>query len=595
METIFDFIKKQETEYDSPKGIELVEGWNWSMKNHLRQSFLYLNSQFVEDNESHDLRPFKNIVLPILNIQYRTEGFDVKDIELYVDNPDEYFKSLLIKKYHDKWALENQIDTFIDEMTESYCTYGGTLVRKTNSVKPEVIDLRSLAFCNQNDILSYPFGILHELSFSQLRKEAKARGWGKEEEGADIEIEELIKKVKKEGKSQIKIYEVHGSMPIEWLENKEIVEESEMDENQIQVVAFYKKEDGQKQGVCLFKKRMPELPFKLIKRDDIKNRALGRGGVEELFDPQIWTNWSEAQLADMRDSASKTVLYSDDPTLKSRNNLDNFQNNEIISLGQGRSIGQVDTYPRKIDVFNDAIDRYWQHAQLLGSAAEALLGEEPSAGTPFKLYEAQQIENKSLHKYRQGKLATFMDEIYRDWILPKLAEDISKEQNFLQELSADEMQIVVDRILVKKSNEFKKRIILGMQDIDQDIVNLYQEQLKQQTAKMGIKQFFKILKDEMKNITLSVYTNIAGKQKNLALMTDKIVNVIRQFIATPQIRQDPEMIKLLNTILESSGLSPITFSASLPALQPQGAGGATTPLKDLSKQGLKEQTNQNKL
>ena len=143
MENIFDFITKEKAKYEKP--VELVDGWYWGMKEHLKRSFLYLNSQFSDNNDDRRNRPFKNIVLPILNIQIRTEGFDVKDIELYVNNPDEYFKSLLIKKYHEKWALENEIDTFIDEMVESYCTYGGALVRKTKQAKPEVIDLRSLS------------------------------------------------------------------------------------------------------------------------------------------------------------------------------------------------------------------------------------------------------------------------------------------------------------------------------------------------------------------------------------------------------------------------------------------------------------------
>ena len=214
METIFDFIETQETEYSQP--VELTEGWDWNMKEHLKRSYLYLNSQFSEDNDNRYNKPFRNIVLPILNIQFRTEGFDVKDIDLYVDNKDEYFKSLLIKKYHEKWALENEIDTFIDEVVESYCTYGGALVRKTNKSKPEVIDLNSLAYANQHDILNNPFAIKHKMSFSQLRKEAKARGWGGE--GSDIDIESLIALVKKEDKSTVEIYECHGSMPVEWLE-----------------------------------------------------------------------------------------------------------------------------------------------------------------------------------------------------------------------------------------------------------------------------------------------------------------------------------------------------------------------------------------
>ncbi len=63
-------------------------------------------------------------------------------------------------------------------------------------------------------------------------------------------------------------------------------------------------------------------------------------------------------------------------------------------------------------------------------------------------------------------------------------------------------------------------------------------------------------------------TNIAGSQKNLALLTDKMVNVVRQYLASPQIRQDPEMAKLLNIILESSGLSPIMFGPAPMAQQP---------------------------
>lgn len=578
--TIFDYIAEEEAGYAKP--VELVDGYNWSMKDHLRLSFLYQNSQFSEKNDNRTLRPFKNIVLPILNISFRTEGFDVKDIELYVDNPDEYFKSLLIKKYHQKWALENSIDTFIDEMVESYVTYGGALVRKTNQAKPEVIDLISLAFCNQHDLLNYPFAIKHQMSFAELRREGKKRGWGGG--GADIDIETLIQLVKKDDKDTVDIYEVHGTMPVEWLNDTEIIGESEEDVNQIQIVSFYKKENNEKQGVCLFKKKMPELPFKFLKRDDIKNRALGRGGVEELFEDQQWTNQNEIWITEMLDSASKTLHWTDDASFKSRNNIKNAVNGEVFTLNEGKKIQQVDTYPRNLQVFNDSVERFWQHAQTMGSAPEALMGDEPNSGTPFKLYEAQQIEGKSMHKYRQGKLAVFMDEIYRDWILPHLAREIVKEQTFMQELSADEMQMVVDKVMTQKANDFKKRMILGLQDIDEQMVEMYKQEVQQDIVKKGNKRFFKILKDEMRDISISVMTNIAGKQKNLALLTDKLVNVLRQYIATPQIRQDPEMTKLLNTILESSGLSPIMFGpapmAAQAMAQPQQAS-STQPLKDM--------------
>jgi|TARA_Y100000034_G_scaffold87266_1_gene104640 hypothetical protein len=583
-QTIFDFIKSEEVNYEEQ--VELSDGWSWNMKEHLNRSFAYLNSQFAEDNGNRWLRPFKNIVLPILNIQFRTEGFDVKDIQLYADNPDEYFKSLLIQKFHDKWALENDLDTFIDEMVESYGTYGAALIRKTKQVKPEVINLRSLAFANQFDLLNNPFAILHKMSFPQLRSEAKLRGWG--EAGSDIEIEDLIALVKKEDRDFVEVYEVHGSMPVEWMEDDETYDESEMDVNQVQIVAFYMNEQNERQGVTLFRKEMPELPFKLIKRDNIYNRALGRGGVEELFEPQQWTNWDEIWSTEMKQSASKTLFASDDPTFKSRNNLNNAQNNEVFKLNQGNQVSQIDTFPRNLGIFNDSIERWQEHAQQVGAASDPLLGETPSAGTPFKLFEAQQMESKSLHRYRQGKLAVFMDELYRDWILPHMAKEISKEQTFMEELSADEMLEVVSKILIKRTNHFIKQKIFSLQIIDELEIEEFKEKEQINITKEGNKRFFKILKDEMKDIDISVMTNIAGKQKNLALLTDKLVNVLRQYIATPEIRQDPEMTKVLNVILESSGLSPVAFGLTPGQAVSQGSN-ATQSIKELGQGQLKNQ------
>jgi len=578
METIFDYITIAKEKYSKP--IEIEEGWDWNMKEHLKRSFLYSNSQFEEQNDDRNLRPFKNIVLPILNIQF----------ELYVDNPDEYFKSLLVRKYHNNWALINEIDTFIDDMVESYAVYGGALIRKTDNARPEVIDLRSIAFANQNNLMTNPFAILHKMSFSELREKADDYNWGKE--GSDIDIEALIQLVKKEEKDFVEIYEVHGNLPIEFLNDEDIIGESKKDIPQIQVVAEYMKPEGHKAGVTLFRKKMPKLPFKFIKRDDIKNRALGRGGVEELFESQVWTNWDEVKIREMLDSASKTVLFSDDPSLKSKNNLNDIENNEILNVGEGKTVAQINTYPRNLQVFNESVDRFWQHAQLVGAAPEPLLGEEPSSGTPFKLYEAQQIEGKGLHKYRQGKLAVFMDGIYRDWILPHFEKEIVKEKTFMEELSADEMEMVVDRVMTKKVNNFKKQMIMGMHPIDEDIVNLYEDKVKQEIMKQGNKRFFKILKDEMKGLEISVMTNIAGKQKNLALMTDKIVNILRQYLATPDLRNDPEMGKLMNMVLESSGLNPITIGpqTNMPQQQMQqqqpAGGGGTGAIKDFSNKNI---------
>lgn len=547
---IYDYIKAKEVEYEKP--ITLEEGWDWGMKKHLRRSFLYKHSQFEENNEDRHLRPNRNIIRPILNIQYRTEGFDVKNIELYVNNSDLFYKSFVIKKYHEKWAIKNFIDTLIDDIVESYVDYGGALVKDTDENRPEVVDLRTLAFCNQHNILDYPFAIKHSFSPARLRKMSN---WGNVK--GEISIEDLIVLTKDE--KEIKVYEVHGEMSESWLNGGS----DKKNVQQIQIVAFYKNEKKDDVGVTLFKHREPKLPFKFLPRDKVSNRALGFGGIEELFEPQIWTHYSDIQIMEMLELASKIFYKTSDPGFKTRNNLSENETGAVFVLQEGRDINQLDTTPRDIAVFNNFQDRMERHAERMGAASEGLLGGTPAPATPFKLFEAQIMEAKSMHLYRQGKVAVFVNEIYQDWSLKHIATEITNEQNFLSELSSDEMQSVIEAVIARKAFEIQNEKIINGEDAgDKELIK---EGLRNEFLKGGSKRFIKILKGEMKDIELDVMTNVAGKQKDMALMTDKITNLVREFIKAPQLRQDPEMVKLLNQMLESSGMSPITFGA-MPAM-----------------------------
>ena len=90
--------------------------------------------------------------------------------------------------------------------------------------------------------------------------------------------------------------------------------------------------------------------------------------------------------------------------------------------------------------------------------------------------------------------------------------------------------------------------------------------------KGGNKRFIKILEGELKDAPISIRVNIAGKQADLVGRVDKLVNVVRQILAAPQMLQMPGMKELFENILESSGLSPLTLGkiTSMSAGLPQG-------------------------
>src|SRR3990167_3361473 len=119
----------------------------------------------------------------------------------------------------------------------------------------------------------------------------------------------------------------------------------------------------------------------------------------------------------MLDAAAKIVYKTTDPAFANRNKTRNLVNEEILVLADGKDIGQIDNYPRNIAIFEKSVNEWEAHARSMGSAQEAITGDEPPAGTPFKSVEFQASESHSLHECRKGKLATFLDEVYQDWII----------------------------------------------------------------------------------------------------------------------------------------------------------------------------------
>lgn len=567
---IFDFVKQEEAAYSLP--ITVIDGWEWSMKEHIRLSTLYKNSQFSQGNgaKERDNKPFKNIVRPLLNLQYRAEGFDVKDITLYINDSEEYFKSFLIKKYHDQWANENEIDTFIDDMCESYIDYGGALIRDVNQKKPENIPLASLAFADQTNILSGPIGIKHFFSPSELQKYS-AVGWGDPKNGATITIEEAIILAKSEkipdaqdGKHNrtpgkyIECYEVNGVFPESWLykggnEDKYI--------RQMHILMFYKNEKGKKQGLTLFAGRAADDEFKMIMRDKIHGRALGFGGVEELFDAQVWANYDEIVMKEMLDSASKIILKTTDPALAAKHpkGLAELDNLSLLELENGTDVGQVSTTPVNMPLFQQSVTLWEAHAKEMASATGATTGISPGSRTSFNALSLLTQQGLALHDYRKGKLATFTGGVWRDWVIPQLAKDIVNGKKFLAELSLDELQKVAQSLVDCQVNDIIKEKILNGEVINPSDIDNLKGALRDQFMKKGSKHFLEILKGEFKDAAIEVEVSIVGKQKDLAKMVTELQTITAQIIANPAILNDPRMAQLLNQMIEATGFSPIDF------------------------------------
>lgn len=558
--TIYDLIRNEETAYQTLP-VTVIDGYEWNMSEHIKKTVLYSNSRYSSGKLGD--RPFKNIIRPILNLQHRAEGFDVKDIQLFVDNPKDYYKSFLCKKFHEKWARANEIDTFIDDLVESYVDFGGALIKDVNDIKPEVVPWQRVAFCDQTDILSGTIAEKHFYAPDQLRDMEK-KGWKYIEEVLVLaenskSDDKGIKKSKTPGR-YVEVYEVHGMFPNYWLEDYEGDDDASEYTRQLHICTFYKDETGEDQGITLYAGKEAELPYKFIARDKVYGRTLGFGGAEELFEAQIWVNYDQIRIKDMLDAAANVIYKTTDESFLTRNkNLNKLNTGDVVVVADGKDVGQLNTQPMNLMLFENSVKEWENHARQMGAATESIMGESPSAGTPFALQQLITAESHSLHEYRKGKLATFLDMVYMEWVIPHIVREITKGQEFLSELELDELQQVADSLVVCEANKAIRKLILSGKMVTPEQVDAYKEVVRDKFMKGGNKKFIKIIKDEFKDAPITVRVNIAGKQKDLASRVDKLTNIFRQILAAPGVLDDPRMAKIFNEILESSGLSPIDF------------------------------------
>lgn len=555
-----------EAQYRLP--IPLEDSWDWSMKEHIRLSFLYTNGQLSTGKDDYKL--VKNITLPILNLQHRTEDIDLADVDLYVDDAKDFHLSFLVKKYHDDvFVRTHKLDEFFDKLNISRIDFGAGLSKKLSKGR-EVVPLQSIAFCDQSDMLSGPIGIKHYYSPDQLLEMA-SRGWGSKENGATATLEETIilsredKKEDASGKPMntpgryIEVYEVHGNMPKRFANPDDNSEEYE---TRLFICCFYQNKDGKKNGIILFTALERESPFKVIKRDEVYGRAVGRGGAEELFDPQVGVNMDMLRRADFLDAASKTIVGVtglNAGTITTKTNLKNLDNLHMIDLADG-DMKQIDTYPRNFPIFDKDSEMWETHAKDVGAAQDPIQGKEPNSGTPFASLQAQIQQGLGLHDYRRKQYARHIAEIYEDDFIPEIQREICKGTKFLSELSMEELKYVTDALVECETQKMIKERILNGEEISKEMEDEFRLKVREQFKKKGNKHFIEILKGEFKDKPLAVKVSVAG-DKRLSETVDKITKIV-QFIvaANPMALAFPGTWDLINQIIEQSGLDPVDFS-----------------------------------
>lgn len=605
IDNIYDYIKQEESSYDSEQ-VTVGENWDWNMQEHIQMLFhLYHGQYFKGDNDF--LRPFKKIMKTIVGLANWTEDIEVKDVDFFIEGSADRALTFLIKKYHDEvYTREHDIDELFDEITQNDNQFGGVLVQP-GAKRPESVPLVRIAFANQSNILGGAYGLKYNFSPSDLLQ-MKANGWGEESNGATISIEDLItmsdntreasglsdKKEDRTTGKNIEVYLVKGDLPSHYLNDDDDLDTQVY---QMQIVAFYTDKESNKHGVCLYRKKA-NTRDKFFTSEPIENRGLGGSVAEDMLHPQIWTNFLEIHKTQMLESGAKTPLVTDDQSFRTKNKVQDMENLEITTIREGASINLIPTINgNNVALYDNAISEWLNQAQLSGSAFDPILGKEQNAGTTFRGQERTVAQGRGSHDRKRGKRAKFIEEIYRDYIIPDIKKQIVKGQEFLATLDAEELSWVADQMATRALNNKIKEKLFKMEIMSPEEQEKFRNDFRATFMKAGNKKLIEILKDEFKGIEMRIGINIANKQKNLADLSDKVLSIF-QFIfqqeaqapgSFAQAMQNTGLSKAFSSILEFSGLSLGDFSAVLqaqPQLQAQNAQqqpqqGQASPLNNL--------------
>lgn len=578
---VFSYVKAQETLFKTQR-IYLTGSKDWSMFEHIERCTNVANGWY-HTGKNDGNRPYDDLVTPIVNVAFRSEGFDAKDIVPFVEDQKKSFMSFIIKKYAPQWNRKVELDTIIDDIVETSVIYDLVLVKNYNKELPQVIDLKTIAFCDQTDVLAGPLCLRHEYLVAELL-EYKGK-WN------DEKIDLAISAAKAEHKNpiagevasqspskNIEVYELRGLLPELWLKDVSEGGKPNTYVNQLQIICFYSDKDGVKQGITLYKGKDKKLTdtFKALKIDRVrsKGRACGKSIVESLFDEQTWNNYSAIKIKKMLDSALN-VLISDSEELAGQN-LNSLKDNTILKQEKGAVTQRLDGTLQNMPQFTAYQQNLETKARIKGSASEAQLGTNPVSGTPFALQNLVVQQGQGIHEYRRGKIATFFaDQLYRDWILQMMVDDLNKGKKFSEELSLEELQEISDVIASNRAEKELKEIILNGGVVSIELKEELKKSFRDEFIKAnGKRAFFEVVQGELSEIPLNVMVNVAGKQRNMAQNADKITNILREVIRNPQaFQQIPGVGKVFNELLEESGLSAIDFkeitSAPIQTPQPQ--------------------------
>lgn len=580
---ICDLVRKNEQDYITGK-TTISKYVDWSLKDNVETIDAYLNSKHTSgltDSQGRE-KPFFNIVTAASNVWYRATDIDRKDIRVKPTKRKDTVEAFLATIHLQAWMRKVNFGQFLNDWGRVLARYG-TAVSKFVTIDgvlyPMVIPWNRL-IVDSVDILSNPIIEVLELTPAQLKSRV---GYDQDMVNSLLDAttaRQTLDRNRKDNKDgYIKLYEVHGELPLSYLTGKESDERTFV--QQMHVVSFVEsKEKGEYDDFTLAsgKEKNPYEVTDLIKED---GRSMAIGAVEHLFEAQWMMNHTTKAIKDQLDLASKLVYQTADANFISQNVLSAVENGDILIHNVNQPLTQLNNTSHDITSLQNFGNQWKSLGNEIVGISDSMLGNNPPSGTAWRQTEALLQENHSLFEVMTENKGLSLENIMRTHIIPHIKSKMDTKEEIVMTLSDYDISKIESSYIknqaIRESNRMIKDQVLNGKIAQQPNLEGIKTKLQEDLKEQGDYRFFKpseiddkTWKEVFKDLEMDVEVEITGESSNKQANLTSLNTLFTTLTNLQGRPMTPEQKLVFGEILTSTGtISPVQIASLESQPQPQ--------------------------
>lgn len=506
-----------------------------------------------------------DIISSRIDAEVKNIDFDTKNIEAYSPRTIDEVPSLIVNLKVTEWLRENGQAEEINSAIEEGAGWGNIVWKKVKGTY-ERVDLRNFYVINQtaSSLNQTPVVERHQLSQTELR--GKSGKWEYVQDviekcGANTYKKDAETPEQETTTPYYNIYERNGEVCVRDLKEFRSEEIKEGDaQKYVLAKVITAGVEGANGGVkikyVLFAQEITKMPYKEYHRSRYKGRWWREGLYELLFDLQVRANEVGNQLAQGLQYASK-VIFTDEDRSVVQNILTDLSNGDFI---RSKNLRQVEVRMQGFDQLANEWNRVLEMANEIANSREIVQGEA-QPGQPFRLGALLNINANKLFDFIREKLSIPFREIFEDWVIPTLIDDLNAEE--VLRLTGDSDMLRRLHELIVDDWYLRNLIAIGPHtaEVGEQIKAAKLDELKNKTT------FLKEFKDVFEGYKPRVSVVITGENVDLQSKLQTLATFIQ--LETDPVRRSHLVEKAMRMAGVDVGALPRSTPEQLAGVRPE--------------------------